>query len=180
MEEPSAAGLSAAHARHRNFDRPERACQRPRAAAVAVARNAGSSFIAGHLASLVTRPCQRSIKLDGRSGTGWPGGGGAAMGFAPGQQASFPLDVVLGYGRAQGATKAAIAALECLGAEPSAAATPRTAMRPLARTPLRGAADHRRHPYAALQAQRTVTIRNKRQWTGRRFTPGVRKTDIKL
>jgi len=30
---------------------------------VAVARNAGSSFIAGHLASSVTRPCQRSIEL---------------------------------------------------------------------------------------------------------------------
>jgi hypothetical protein len=30
---------------------------------VAVARNAGSCFIAGHLASSVTRPCQRSIEL---------------------------------------------------------------------------------------------------------------------
>jgi hypothetical protein len=30
---------------------------------VAVARNAGSSFIAGHLASFVTRPCQRSVEL---------------------------------------------------------------------------------------------------------------------
>jgi len=28
-----------------------------------MARNAGSSFIAGHLASSVTRPCQRSIEL---------------------------------------------------------------------------------------------------------------------
>jgi hypothetical protein len=30
---------------------------------VAVARNAGSSFIASHLASSVTRPCQRSVEL---------------------------------------------------------------------------------------------------------------------
>jgi hypothetical protein len=30
---------------------------------MAVARDAGSSFIAGHLASSVTRPCQRSIEL---------------------------------------------------------------------------------------------------------------------
>jgi len=30
---------------------------------VAVARNAGSSFIAGHLASPVTRSCQRSIEF---------------------------------------------------------------------------------------------------------------------
>ena len=50
-------------ARHRDLDRPERACQRPRAAAVAMARNAGSFFIAGHLASFVTRPCQRSIEF---------------------------------------------------------------------------------------------------------------------
>ncbi len=50
-------------ARHRDLDRPERACQRPRAAAVAVARNAGSSFIASHLASPITRPCQRSVEL---------------------------------------------------------------------------------------------------------------------
>ena len=36
--------------------------------------------------------------VDGRSGTGWPGGGGgAAMGFAPGQQASFPPAITLGY-----------------------------------------------------------------------------------
>jgi hypothetical protein len=42
-------------ARHRDLDRPECARQRPRAAAVAVARDAGFSFIAGHMASLVTR-----------------------------------------------------------------------------------------------------------------------------
>ena len=50
-------------ARHRDLDRPERAGQRPRPAAVAVARNAGSCFIAGHLASPVTRPGQRSVEL---------------------------------------------------------------------------------------------------------------------
>jgi hypothetical protein len=50
-------------ARHRNLDRPKRAGQRPRAAAMAVARNAGSCFNTGHLASSVTRPCQRSIEL---------------------------------------------------------------------------------------------------------------------
>ena len=50
-------------ARHRNLDRPERACQRPRPAAVAVARNTGSSFIAGHPASSITRPCQHSVEL---------------------------------------------------------------------------------------------------------------------
>ncbi len=50
-------------ARHRDLDRPERACQRPRPAAVAVARNARSSFVAGYLASPVRRPCQRSIEL---------------------------------------------------------------------------------------------------------------------
>jgi hypothetical protein len=46
-----------------NLDRPECAGQRPRAAAVAVTRNAGFFFIAGHLASLVTRPCQRRIQF---------------------------------------------------------------------------------------------------------------------
>jgi hypothetical protein len=50
-------------ARHRNLDRPERACQRSRAAAVPVARNLGSCFIASHLAAFVTRPCQRSVEL---------------------------------------------------------------------------------------------------------------------
>lgn len=50
-------------ARHRDLDRPERAGQRPRAAAVAVACNASSCFVAGHLTSFVTRPCQRLIKL---------------------------------------------------------------------------------------------------------------------
>jgi hypothetical protein len=50
-------------ARHRNLDRPERACQRSRAAAVAVARNPGPSFIAGHPASFEARPCQHSVEL---------------------------------------------------------------------------------------------------------------------
>jgi hypothetical protein len=50
-------------ARHRDLDRPERARQRPRPAAVAVARNARSCFAAGHLASPITRPCQRSVEL---------------------------------------------------------------------------------------------------------------------
>jgi uncharacterized protein YhjY with autotransporter beta-barrel domain len=35
--------------------------------------------------------------VDGRSGAGWPSGGGHASGFAPEQQASFPPDVALGY-----------------------------------------------------------------------------------
>ncbi len=34
---------------------------------------------------------------DGRSGTGWPSGGGNAMGFAPEQAANFPPDVALAY-----------------------------------------------------------------------------------
>ena len=34
---------------------------------------------------------------DGRSGTGWPSGGGNAMGFAPEQAANFPADVALAY-----------------------------------------------------------------------------------
>src|SRR5207244_1889946 len=38
-------------ARHRDLDRPERSRQRPRPAAVAVARNARAFFLAGHLAS---------------------------------------------------------------------------------------------------------------------------------
>jgi hypothetical protein len=46
-----------------DFDRPERACQRPRPAAVTVALNLGSCFIASHLAASVTRPCQRSVEL---------------------------------------------------------------------------------------------------------------------
>src|SRR6202158_3635586 len=50
-------------ARHRDLDRPECACQRPRAATVAMARNAGFAFIAGHLASLVTRSRQHGVKL---------------------------------------------------------------------------------------------------------------------
>ena len=50
-------------ARHRDLDRAERARQRPRPAAVAVARNARTFFIAGHLASPVTRACQHSVKL---------------------------------------------------------------------------------------------------------------------
>jgi hypothetical protein len=35
--------------------------------------------------------------VDGRSGTGWPSGGGQAMGFAPEQQTSLPPDVALAY-----------------------------------------------------------------------------------
>ena len=50
-------------ARHRNLDRPERACQRSRAATVAVARNPGPSFIAGHPASFEARPCQHNVEL---------------------------------------------------------------------------------------------------------------------
>src|SRR5712664_4347156 len=42
--------------RHCYLDRPERARQRPRAAAVAIARDAIFCFIAGHLASSVARP----------------------------------------------------------------------------------------------------------------------------
>ncbi len=34
---------------------------------------------------------------DGRSGTGWPSGGGNAMGFAPEQAVNFPPDVALAY-----------------------------------------------------------------------------------
>src|ERR1019366_6835256 len=49
--------------RHRDLDRPERARQRARPAAMTVALDAGSCFIAGHLASFVTRPCQRGIEL---------------------------------------------------------------------------------------------------------------------
>ncbi|OJH00132.1 hypothetical protein BL313_11685 [Staphylococcus hominis] len=50
-------------ARHRDLDRPERARQRPRPAAVTVTRDAGSCLVAGHLASFVTRPRQGGIKL---------------------------------------------------------------------------------------------------------------------
>ena len=35
--------------------------------------------------------------VDGRSGSGWPGGGGGAVGFAPSDQASFPPDIALAY-----------------------------------------------------------------------------------
>jgi uncharacterized protein with beta-barrel porin domain len=35
--------------------------------------------------------------VDGRSGTGWPIGGGGASGFAPYQQANFPPDIALAY-----------------------------------------------------------------------------------
>jgi hypothetical protein len=59
----SAPGRGQPGARHRDLDWPERARQRPRAAAVAVARNVRSSFIAGRLVSSVTRPSQRSVKL---------------------------------------------------------------------------------------------------------------------
>src|SRR5258708_10276902 len=50
-------------ARHRDLDRPEGPGQRPRPAPVAVARNACSSFIAGHLASTVTRAGKHSVEL---------------------------------------------------------------------------------------------------------------------
>src|SRR5260370_13190116 len=58
-----ALGRARPGARHRDLDRPECPCQRPRAAAVTVARDAGFSFIAGHLASLVTRSRQHGVKL---------------------------------------------------------------------------------------------------------------------
>src|SRR5260370_8459111 len=58
-----ALGRARPGARHRDLDRPECACQRPRAATVAVARNAGFSFIAGHLASLVTPSRQHGVKF---------------------------------------------------------------------------------------------------------------------
>jgi hypothetical protein len=48
---------------HRDLDRPERASQRTRPAAMAGARDARSSFTAGHLASPVTRACQYSVEL---------------------------------------------------------------------------------------------------------------------
>ena len=48
---------------HLDLDRPEGARQRPRPAAVAVTRNARSSFIAGLLTSPVTRACQHGVKL---------------------------------------------------------------------------------------------------------------------
>jgi hypothetical protein len=50
-------------ARHRDLDRAERACQRPRPAAEAVARNARSYFTAGHLTSPITWACQHSVEL---------------------------------------------------------------------------------------------------------------------
>ena len=50
-------------ARYRDLDRSERAGQRPRPAAVAVARNADFSFIARLLASLVPRAGQDCIEL---------------------------------------------------------------------------------------------------------------------
>ena len=49
--------------RHRDLDRPERAGQRARTAAMTMARDAGSCFIAGPLASFVTRPGQRGIEF---------------------------------------------------------------------------------------------------------------------
>ena len=50
-------------ARHRDLDRAERAGQRPRPAAVAVAGNVRTCFIAGHLASPVTRPGKHRVEL---------------------------------------------------------------------------------------------------------------------
>jgi hypothetical protein len=50
-------------ARHRDLDRPERPGQRPRPAAVAVARRGCSAFIGSLLASLITRPRQRIVEL---------------------------------------------------------------------------------------------------------------------
>src|SRR5262249_46015773 len=35
--------------------------------------------------------------VDGRRGTGWPAGEGAAIGFAPDQQANLPPDLALAY-----------------------------------------------------------------------------------
>src|SRR6202051_3441126 len=50
-------------ARHLDLDRPDRAAQRTRPTALAVARNTRSSFTAGHLASPVTRACQHCVEL---------------------------------------------------------------------------------------------------------------------
>jgi hypothetical protein len=50
-------------ARHRNLDRPKGPGQQPRAAPVAGARNACSSFIAGHLASALTGAGKHSVQL---------------------------------------------------------------------------------------------------------------------
>lgn len=47
----------------RDLDRPERSCQRPRLAAVAVARNAGSFLAAGHPASSVAWAHQHGVQL---------------------------------------------------------------------------------------------------------------------
>ena len=50
-------------ARHRDLDRPEGPGQRPRPAAMAVARNARIFFIASHRPSPVTRACKCRIEL---------------------------------------------------------------------------------------------------------------------